>query len=227
MSDVKVVRRWPRVRRAVPAPPPMQKGLAHAAAQVRVVAIGASTGGPPVLHTILSGLPKDFPAPILIVQHMAAGFIQGFVEWLAHSSPLSIHVATHGELLLAGHVYMAPDGFQMKVAHGGRITLARDEPENGLRPSVSCLFRSVAEVYGSDAVAGLLSGMGRDGAEELRRLKEKGAVTFAQDKDSSVVHGMPGEAIKLDAVMLVLPPEKIAAVLINLVYNANTRGRSA
>ncbi len=227
MSEVKVVRRWPRVRHDAPAPRPVQKGPAHAPAQVRVVAIGASTGGPPVLHTILSGLPKDFPAPILIVQHMAAGFIQGFVEWLAHSSPLPIHVATHGELLFSGHVYMAPDAFQMKVAHGGKINLTRDQPENGLRPSVSCLFRSVAEVYASDAVAGLLSGMGRDGAEELRRLKEKGAVTFAQDKESSVVHGMPGAAINLDAVMLVLPPEKIAAVLINLAYNGNTRGRSS
>ncbi|WP_413900156.1 chemotaxis-specific protein-glutamate methyltransferase CheB [Rhodoferax sp.] len=223
MSEVKVVRRWPRVRRDVPAP--VKTGLAHAPAQIRVVAIGASTGGPPVLHTILSGLPKDFPAPILIVQHMAAGFIQGFAEWLAHSSPLPIHVATHGEFLLPGHVYMAPDAFQMKVERGGKINLTRDEPENGLRPSVACLFRSVAEVYASDAVAGLLSGMGRDGAEQLKRLKEQGAVTFAQDKDSSVVHGMPGEAIKLDAVMLVLPPENIAPMLINLAYNGYTRGR--
>jgi two-component system chemotaxis response regulator CheB len=92
-----------------------------------------------------------------------------------------------------------------------------------LRPSVSYLFRSVAEAYGCDSVAGLLTGMGRDGAEEMRLLKEKGAVTFAQDKDSSVVHGMPGEAIKLDAAMLVLPQEKIAAVLMNLV---NPQGKS-
>jgi two-component system chemotaxis response regulator CheB len=204
-------RRW---RRPGPAP-------------VRVVAIGASTGGPPVLHTILSGLTKDFPLPIVIVQHMAVGFVHGFVEWLTHTSSLPIHVATHGELLFPGHVYMAPDGFQMKVARGGRIALTQDAPENGLRPSVSCLFRSVAEVYANTAVAGLLSGMGRDGAEELRQLKEKGAITFAQDKDSSVVHGMPGEAIKLNAAMLVLPPEKIAAVLINLAYNGNTKERNS
>ena len=130
---------------------------------------------------------------------------------------LPVHVATHGELLLPGHVYVAPDEYQMKVEREGKIALTKDEPEHGLRPSVSYLFRSVAEVYGCDSVAGLLTGMGRDGAQELRLLKEKGAITFAQDKDSSVVHGMPGEAIRLDAAMLVLPQEKIAAVLMNLV----------
>lgn len=223
MSEVKVVRRWPRARREAPAPRPSKMGLAPESAEVRIVAIGASTGGPPVLQTILAALPKDFPAPVLIVQHMAAGFVRGFVEWLAKSCDLPVHVAMHGELMLSGHVYVAPDEFQMKVERGGRITLTRDAPENGLRPSVSYLLRSVAEVYGSEAVAGLLTGMGRDGAEELRLLKEKGAVTFAQDKASSVVHGMPGEAIRLDAAMLILPPDKIAAVLTNL---ANNRGKT-
>ncbi|MGC2521008.1 MAG: chemotaxis-specific protein-glutamate methyltransferase CheB [Burkholderiales bacterium] len=222
MSEVKVVRRWSRARRDAPAPRPTEMGLASEPAKVRIVAIGASTGGPPALQTILAALPKDFPAPLLIVQHMAAGFIQGFVDWLAHSSSLPIHLATQGEFMLPGHIYVAPDGFQMKVGNGEKIVLTKDEPENGLRPSVSCLFRSLAEVYGCDAVAGLLTGMGRDGAEELRLLKEKGAVTFAQDKESSVVHGMPGEAIRLDAAMLVLPPEKIAAVLTNL---ANSKAR--
>ncbi|MBI2748068.1 MAG: chemotaxis-specific protein-glutamate methyltransferase CheB [Burkholderiales bacterium] len=231
MSEVKVVRRWSRARRAptpdgrqAPAPRPTEMGLASEPAKVRVVAIGASTGGPPVLQTILAALPKEFPAPLMIVQHMAAGFVRGFVEWLAQSSGLPVHLATHGELMLPGHVYVAPDEHQMKAERGGKITLTKDEPESGLRPSVSYLFRSVAEVYGCDAVAGLLTGMGRDGAEELRLLKEKGAVTFAQDKDTSVVHGMPGEAIKLDAAMLVLPPEKIAPVLAKLAnHGGNTR----
>lgn len=224
MSEVKVVRRWSRARREAAVPRPAQARIEHAPGKVKVVAIGASTGGPPVLRTILAALPKDFPAPVLVVQHMAAGFVRGFVEWLAQSSGLPVHVATHGELLLPGHVYLAPDEHQMKVERGGKVALTKDEPENGLRPSVSYLFRSVAEVYGRDAVAGLLTGMGRDGAEELRRLKEKGAFTFAQDKDSSVVHGMPGEAIKLDAAALVLSPEKIAPVLANLAnYGGNTR----
>lgn len=217
MSEVKVVRRWSHMRRAAPALHPANIGLIRESAQVRVVAMGASTGGPSAIETILMALPRNFPVPILVVQHMAAGFVGGFVQWLSSSSSLPVHVTTHGELLLPGHVYIAPDEYQMKVERGGRIALMKDALENGLRPSVSYLFRAVAEVYGCDAVAGLLTGMGRDGANELRLLKELGAVTFAQDKDSSVVNGMPGEAVKLDAAMLVLPLEKIAAALTNLV----------
>jgi two-component system chemotaxis response regulator CheB len=153
---------------------------------------------------------------VLIVQHMAAGFADGFTEWLGQSSGLPVHVATNGESILPGHVYVAPDEFQMRVKHGGTIVLGKDEPENGLRPSVSCLFRSLADVYGGEVVAGLLSGMGCDGAAELKILKDNGAVTFAQDKESSVVHGMPGEALRLDAVTLVLPPGRIAATLTSL-----------
>jgi two-component system chemotaxis response regulator CheB len=219
MSEVKVVRRWSRARRDSIARP-AQPRLERAPGSCRIVALGASTGGPPVLQTILSQLPKDFPAPVLVVQHMAAGFVRGLIEWLGHSSRLPIHLAAHGEQMLPGHVYVAADELQMKVERGGRIVLTREPPENGLRPSVSFLFRSVAEVYGGDAVAGLLSGMGRDGADELKLLRDKGAVTFAQDKVSSVVHGMPGEAIKLDAATLVLAPEKIAGVLAKLARNA-------
>lgn len=218
MSEVKVVRRWPKMRREQGTPAAAR--LAEASAgKIQVIAMGASTGGPPVLHTILEMLTGDLPVPVLIVQHMASGFTNSFVEWLAQTSGLPVHVATHGEYLVSGHAYVAPDEFQMKVEHGGRIVLTGDEPENGLRPSVSYLFRSLAETYGGNVVAGLLSGMGRDGAEELRLLREKGAITFAQDKKSSVVHGMPGEAIKLDAATYILAPEKIAAVLTGLANN--------
>lgn len=224
MAEVRVVRRWPQTRRE-PVSPAAAKALVEKAAKVpakvKVIAIGASTGGPPVLQTILSALPRDFPLPVLIVQHMATGFIMAFVEWLAQSSGLPVHVAMHGEHLVPGHVYVAPDECQMKVTDGGTIVLSKDEPENGLRPSVSYLFRSLAEVYGGDVVAGLLTGMGRDGAAELRLLREKGAVTFAQDKDSSVVHGMPGEAIRLDAATFILAPGKIAAVLTDLARRKN------
>jgi two-component system, chemotaxis family, protein-glutamate methylesterase/glutaminase len=223
MSEVKVVRRWSRMRNAGPILYPATMSLVRESARIRIVTMGASTGGPSTIEAILAALPKNFPVPILIVQHMSAGFIGGFVQWLRSSSRLPVHVATHDEPLLPGHVYVAPDEYHMKVEREGKIALTKDEPEYGLRPSVSYLFRSVAEVYGCDSVAGLLTGMGRDGAEEMRLLKEKGAVTFAQDKDSSVVHGMPGEAIKLDAAMLVLPQEKIAAVLMNLV---NPQGKS-
>jgi len=232
MSEVKVIRRWPRLRPPAPAsrpeaphlkipypetPSPENVSLGSISAKPRIVAIGASTGGPPALETILASLPKDFPIPILIVQHMSPGFIRGFARWLANSSGLPVRVAMHGESLLPGHVYVAPDEYQMKVEREGKIILTKDGPERGLRPSISYLFRAVAEAYGADAIAGLLTGMGRDGASELRLLKERGAITFAQDKDSSVVHGMPGQAIKLDAAVLILPLDRIAAALTNLV----------
>ena len=224
MSEVKVVRRWPQ-KRGKTGLPPIAQALLNKPARARVIALGASTGGPPVLQTILAMLPGDFPLPILIVQHMASGFITSFAEWLAQTSGLPVHVARHGELMLPGHVYVGPDECQMKVEHGGKIVLTSDTPENGLRPSISYLFRSLAAVYGGNAVAGLLTGMGRDGAEELRLLKEKGAVTFAQDKESSVVHGMPGEAIRLDAATYILAPDKIAAVLTSLANNRQEKSQ--
>ena len=212
MAEVKVVRRGQRGAHAIPTAPQRV-----AAPRVRMVAIGASTGGPPALHTILAALPGDFPAPIAVVQHMAPGFILGFVDWLAQSSRLAVRLAAHGEVVHPGTVYVAPDGRHMAIDRGGRIALAPGELGNGkLCPSVGHLFRSVAQAYGREAAAGLLSGMGRDGAEELRQLKEMDAATFAQDRASSVVHGMPGEAIRLDAALYVLPPEKIAGLLIDL-----------
>jgi two-component system chemotaxis response regulator CheB len=147
-----------------------------------------------------------------------------FGQLLAPTSALPVHVATHGEQILPGHAYIAPDGFQMKPESGRRLCLAQEEPVNGHRPSVSYLFRSVAEIYGPKAVGVLLTGMGKDGAEELKLMRECGAVTIAQDQESSVVHGMPGEAIRLEAATYVLPPNRIAAALANLT---NKRGAHA
>jgi two-component system, chemotaxis family, protein-glutamate methylesterase/glutaminase len=219
MSEVKVVRRWPRFRPVEPLSAvsvPTEFPFQPAQRQIRIVAIGASTGGPPVLQTILAGLPRNFPVPVLIVQHIAAGFTQGFVEWLAQSSSLPVHVPVHGQSVLPGQAYVAPDGLHMAVGVDGRLQLRMDEPENGLRPSVACLFRSVAKAYGQSAVGVLLTGMGRDGAAELKLMKERGAVTIAQDRDTAVVHGMPGEAIRLGGATYVLSPEKIRLALTSL-----------
>jgi len=222
MSEVKVVRRWPRMR-STPPPGPVARPveLQDARAEVKFIGIGASTGGPPLLQTILAGLPKDFSVPILIVQHIAHGFLPGLAEWLNQTTGFKIQIASYGALPLPGHVYLAPDDFHMGIGASGRILLTKEEPEDGLRPAVSFLFRSLAEVCGPNALGVLLSGMGKDGAVELKLMKDKGAITIAQDKESSVVHGMPGEAIRLDAAMLILPPEKIALLLANL---ANNRG---
>ncbi|MCL6635296.1 MAG: chemotaxis-specific protein-glutamate methyltransferase CheB [Peptococcaceae bacterium] len=214
MAEVKVVRRWTRHRQGEVRP---GRVIKETETVIRCVAVGASTGGPQTLKTILSALPADFAAPLLIVQHIAAGFLPGLVEWLRQSSSLPLHIASHGAHLLDGHVFFAPDGYFLVVTGGGRIDLRRGQPEDGLCPSVAHLFRSVAEVFGPRAAAVLLTGMGSDGARELKLLREKGAVTIAQDKDSSVVYGMPGEAVKLGAAAYVLPPGRIAGTLAKLV----------
>jgi two-component system chemotaxis response regulator CheB len=216
MSEVKVVRRWPRSKKEIhPLTPRVE--ISKALPAIQVVAIGASTGGPIALQTILSGLPKDFPIPVLIVQHISAGFVEGFAHWLGQSSRLPVHLASEGEYLLPGHIYVAPEGFHMMVNARNHIALSRAGPKDGLRPSVSYLFNSVAQVFRQNAIGILLTGMGKDGAQELKLLRENGAITIAQDEASSVVHGMPGEAIRLSAATYVLSPERIAALLVNLV----------
>jgi two-component system chemotaxis response regulator CheB len=213
MSEVKVVRRWARGRMPQAVPTATAKKADGLAGNVQVIAIGASTGGPPVLQTILSSLPKDFPFPILIVQHIATGFMDGFVEWLASTCRVPIHIAQHREPLLPGHVYLAPDNVQMGVGYDRTILLRDEPPENGLRPSVSFLFRSVANVFGKNAAGILLTGMGKDGAAELKKIKDAGGITFAQNKETCVVNGMPGEAVRIDAATYVLSPDRIVAVL--------------
>jgi len=218
MSEIKVVRRHPAAKERA-LPPTAEIEVRKAAAEIQAIAIGASTGGPPVLQQILSGLPRDFPVPVLMVQHIAAGFIKGFVEWLSGTTRFPVHIALHGEYPLPGHGYVAPDGFHLGIGNGPRIVLSDHAPENGLRPSVAYLFRSVAQTLGPRAAGVLLTGMGRDGAAELREMKDRGAVTIVQNKESSVVHGMPGEAVALNAHTHILPPDKIAMLLGTLTEN--------
>jgi two-component system, chemotaxis family, protein-glutamate methylesterase/glutaminase len=229
MSEVKVVRRW---RRTQGQPTRGQTSTeettcwsspARAPREIELIGIGASTGGPPVLQTILSALPKDFPVPLLIVQHIAAGFVAGLVEWLNQTTGLKVQVAAYGVQPLPGHVYLAPDDFHLAISAGGGIALSKAQPENGLRPAVAHLFRSLAEVCGSRAVGVLLTGMGKDGARELKELKDRGAFTIAQDRESSVIHGMPGEAIALGGAVRVLPADKIASALITQVNRAQRK----
>lgn len=217
MSEVKVVKRSPKAIKRTAVPPPSFSSDLKAKPASRLIAIGVSTGGPPLLQKIISGLPKNFPVPILIVQHIAPGFVIGFANWLSNSCNFPIHIASHGEYLLPGHCYIAPDGFHMGVGNNSRIVLSDHPPEGGLRPSVAYLFRTVAENFGPRATGIILTGMGRDGAEELKLMKDKGAVTIVQDKESSVVHGMSGEAIKLNAASYVLSPEGIIKYLTRLV----------
>jgi len=211
MAEVKVIRRWAKPRLARPGPvlaPGPRNNLP------RVVGIGASTGGPPVLQSILSGLPRDFGAPLLIVQHIARGFLPGMVEWLNQTTGIHVHVAAHGAIATPGHAYIAPDDFHLGVTSSARMTLTREPPEGGLRPAVSCLFRSLAENIGANAVGVLLTGMGRDGADQLKSMRDRGSCTITQDRESSVVHGMPGAAIEIGAAVHILPADRIAGALI-------------
>ena len=217
MSEVKVVKRFAKLSKATAVPEILPRAeIRPAVSQVEMVTMGASTGGPPVIQTILSNLADGFSYPILIVQHIATGFLEGMVDWLSKSSALPLKIPAHGESILGGYVYFAPDNSHMGITGTGKIVLSKSPPENGLRPAVSCLFRSAAKAFGQRAVGVLLTGMGKDGSSELKIMKEKGAITIAQDKKSSIVHGMPGEAIKLNAANHILSPEEIAVFLNSL-----------
>lgn len=233
MSEVKVVRRL-TFSRPYKGPHATKSEISDAVAgegsKVKLIAIGASTGGPVALKTLLSLLPDNFGIPIAIVQHMTAGFVQGFAQWLGKASGKTVQVAEAGSYLDPGSVFVAPDGCHMKVSGSGRIILANGEPENGLRPAVSSFFRSVAEAYGPRAVGVLLTGMGKDGAVELGLMRTMGSLTLAQDEASSVVHGMPGEAIRIGAARYILSLEAIGATLGSLTGDASQQlsaGREA
>lgn len=216
MAEVKVVKRWAKYRKTpVTAIPELQSGDLHK--EIKIVAIGTSTGGPQALLAVLSGLPRDFSVPLLIVQHMAPGFMEGFIEWLSKSSGPLLHLAKDGEYLQPGHAYLAPDGSHMTINKNHSIFLQGGPPREGLRPSVSALFESVANVYGGNSAGVLLTGMGRDGARELKMLRDLGAVTIAQDERSCIVFGMPYEAVKLGAANYVFPLDQIAPALIEMV----------
>jgi two-component system, chemotaxis family, protein-glutamate methylesterase/glutaminase len=227
MSEVKVVRRWPRTQcQTARHPSPLPLLVKPSMAPIAMIGIGASTGGPPVLETILAGLSRDFPAPLLVVQHITRGFVQGLASWLSQATDKEVHVAEPGVKPVPSHVYLAPDDVHMSVLANGRIALTHDRPDNGLRPSVAHLFDSLADAYGPRAIGVLLTGMGKDGANELGRLRTCGAVTIAQDRETSAVHGMPGEAIALGAATWVLPAERIGPALVSLTRQHSLSGES-
>lgn len=231
MAAVKVVRRWPaRDGRAPVASAPAPTSAPSR--KVRAIAIGASTGGPQVLHQLLERLPRTTSVPIFIVQHIAAGFTSGLAEWLDHGTPLDVKVGEQGEASRPGSAYLAPEGYQMGISAGGRIELTRGTAGDSFCPSVSHLFRSVVSAYGAGGMGVLLTGMGRDGADGLLSMREAGALTVAQDEPTSIVFGMPREAINLGAAGYVLAPREIADLIRSLLSpggdpNAAQAGRAA
>jgi len=210
MSEIKVVRRKFLNNKGSNKLLKIEAKFNNDFADKKVVAIGVSTGGPPILKNIFSKLAESVNVPILVVQHITPGFINGLIDWLRQETKIPIHIASNGQSILPGHIYFAPDDYHMEIMYNAKIVLNKQEKINALRPTVSHLFNSVANAYGKNSIGILLSGMGKDGVEELKFLKEKGAVTIAQDKESSVVYGMPGEAVKINAATYILSPEKIA-----------------
>lgn len=205
-----------RIRRQVmqrPRPVPLRQGPL-------VVAIGASTGGPPALATILAELPEDLPAAVLVIQHMAEGFVEGLARWLDGVCAVPVVVAVDGERLQPGQVYLAPANQNMMVRPGFRVGLADPPPGQYHVPGVDVTFRSVAQVSGQYAVAALLTGMGRDGAAGLKVLRDIGAFTIGQDESTSVVWGMPAAAQEADAVDLELPLPAIGQAIVTAVQHA-------
>ncbi|HEX6919442.1 MAG TPA: chemotaxis protein CheB [Actinomycetes bacterium] len=180
---------------------------------VRVVIIGASTGGPPALATILSDLPPDLPVPVLVVQHMADGFVESLASWLDGLSPLPVVMAEDGRRLRPGTVHVAPAGKNTLLGHGLRVELRTPPPGQFHVPGVDAAFSSAAVTCGDRALGVLLTGMGRDGAAGLRKLRDTGALTFGQDEPTSVVWGMPAAAQALGAVEVELALPDIAPAI--------------
>ncbi len=214
MAGVKVVRRrWPKTEDA----PALAEAVTAPARKIRAVAMGASTGGPAALGRILSALPADYQAPVLVVQHMAAEFIAGLASWLAAMCRLEVRIAVGGEPLVPATVYLAGGSRHMGVSRAGCILLDDGAPISGFRPSVTYLFERVAEAYGSAAAAVILTGMGEDGVAGLQAIRNVGGHVIAQDETTCTVFGMPGAAIAAGLVNAVLPLPAIAGHLTRVV----------
>jgi two-component system chemotaxis response regulator CheB len=184
-----------------------------------LIAIGASTGGTEAIKEVLCQLPPDCPA-VLIAQHIPPAFSTSFARRMNDVSALTVCEAQDGQQILPGHAYIAPGDYHLTLARDGAryiCKVAQDAPVNRHRPSVDVLFRSVAQAAGQNAIGALLTGMGRDGARGLKLMREAGAPTLAQDEHTSVVWGMPGEAVSIGATDEVLPIEEIAPRLMALV----------
>jgi two-component system, chemotaxis family, protein-glutamate methylesterase/glutaminase len=214
MAEIKVVKRLPvyrigKINPSVKIPSAFDN-------RIEIVSIGASTGGPVIIEKILANIKEAFPLPVVIVQHIMPGFSEGFSEWLNQTAKIPVKLAEQGELLTNNICYIAPDFYHLSVSPEKKVILLDEPAVNGLRPSVSVLFSSVLKSFGKNSLSILLSGMGKDGAFELKLLRNEGGVTIAQDSESVIVNGMPGEAVKLGAASFIYRPEEIIMYLNNL-----------
>lgn len=218
MSEVKVVSRKDRTAIAGSVSLPAGKRFSAQRVRPEIVVIGSSAGGPQVLKILLENIPENFPLPVVIVQHMEKSFSTSFNSWLNTYSKMPVSIARNGETVVGGNVYIAPGGNHLEFRQKGVLSIS---PEIGNSkehtPSVARLFKSVMNIYKDKTLAIMLSGMGRDGSEEMLQLRETGAYTIAQSESSCMVFGMPGEVVKKGGASVVLNPEEIIEELKNLV----------
>ncbi|MNF41753.1 chemotaxis response regulator protein-glutamate methylesterase [Pseudomonas sp. Irchel s3a18] len=182
----------------------------------RLVAIGSSAGGPAALEVLLKGLPPDFPAAIVLVQHVDQVFAAGMAEWLGSSSGLNVRLAEEGEPPQNGTVLLAGTNHHIRLLKNGTLAYTAEPVNEIYRPSIDVFFESVASYWNGDAVGVLLTGMGRDGAQGLKLMRQQGYLTIAQDQHSSAVYGMPKAAAAIDAAVEIRPLEKIAPRLLEI-----------
>ena len=221
LSGVKVIaKRRATTNALAKQTPPALAGLA--AFSPRIIGIGASTGGPQALERVLGHLPADFPLPLVCVQHIAEGFMQGLVDWLATHCRIRVRTAEEGATPRSGTAYLPPDDRHLEIDDAGTFRCSNALPSGGHRPSVDLALSSLARHYGNCAVGVLLTGMGQDGAQGMLDIARAGGLTIAQDEDSSVVFGMPRRAVELGAVRHVLPLEQIAPALIRVASDGTT-----
>jgi len=210
MSQVPVIRQRGPVGRA-PVP---RAGGAAPPGRPAMVGIAASTGGPPALARVLGALPADFPAPVLLVQHMGAPFMEGFAAWLDGLVAPRVLLARDGVRPEPGHVYVAPGNRHLGIVAGGIMQVSDSPPVGGQRPAADVLFGSMARVLGPRGMGILLTGMGEDGARGLAALHTAGGTTLAEDETTAIVYGMPAAAVRLGGVTAALPLDAIGPRLL-------------
>ncbi|MNJ54347.1 Chemotaxis response regulator protein-glutamate methylesterase of group 3 operon [compost metagenome] len=182
----------------------------------KLVAIGSSAGGPAALEVLLKGLPRDFPAAIVLVQHVDQVFAAGMAEWLSSASGLTVRLACEGEAPQPGQVLLAGTNHHIRLLKNGTLAYTAEPVNEIYRPSIDVFFESVARYWRGDAIGVLLTGMGRDGAQGLKLMRQQSFLTIAQDQYSSAVYGMPKAAAAIDAAMEIRPLERIAARLMEI-----------
>ncbi len=212
--DHEVIKKTPRVKVKVGNFPEIKKET------IKALAIGTSTGGPNALHVVFQQFPENFSIPVFLVQHMPSGFTKAFAERLDEISKIKVKEAEHGEIIKPSVAYLAPGNYHMKVKRKeNNIVIDLDQTPlvNGHRPSFDVTLESLSAIYGSGLLGVIMTGMGKDGAEGMKKLKERGGVTIAQDEKTSVIFGMNRQAIELGGIDYIVPLEEIVQNVIRII----------